>query len=187
MTDNYRRCRIDALERVQRAQSLAQVAVALHQQLGAAAVAGTTEIMLWLLSVAPHVLLLPFAIKLSQLPPDLSNAAVKESDLIQRHVAALAKRDRVLAIFVASQVGDGSAIVFDVLLTAIAKRLLVCHDIASELSAADRETVLAIVGGFLGSPEQLLAGWQADWVELLDSFHGNRDDAMLTFLDSVDD
>jgi hypothetical protein len=185
MTESDRHCRSDALERVQRAQSLAQVAVALYQQLGAAAVAGTTDIMLWLLSVVPHVLLLPFAIKLSQLPPDLSNAAVKESDIIQRHVAALAKGDRVLAKFVALQVGDSSAVVFDVLLTVIAKRLLVCHDIASELSAVDRGTMLTIVGGFLGSPEPLLAVWQAEWVELLDSFHGNRDDAMLMFLDSV--
>jgi hypothetical protein len=186
MTANDCQCRSDALQRVQqRAQSLAQVAVAMHQRMGAAAVADTTDIMLWLVSVAPHALLLPFAIKLSQLPPNLSSSAEEETVIIRRHVAALDKGDRVLAVLAASRVGDFAAIVFDVLLTAVAKRLLVCHEAASELSVSDRELVLAIVEGFLGPPEQLLAEWQAEWDELLDSFHGNRDDATIVFLDAV--
>jgi len=184
IAENDCHIRSDALERLQqRGQSLAQVAVAMHQQMGAAAVADTTDIMLWLLSIVPHVTVLPFAIKLSQLPPDLS--AEDQADAIRRHVATLAKGDRVLAILAASRVGDGSAIVFDVLLTAVAKRLLVCLDPASELSAVDRENVLTTVEAFLGPSGQLLADWEAEWVELLDSFHGNRDDAMLVFLDAV--
>jgi len=161
MTENDCHCRTDALERVQRAQSLAQVAVALHQQMGAAAVAGTTDILLWLLSIAPPVLVLPFAVTLSQLPADLScGSAEDEVDMIRHHVAALAGVDRVLAILVASRIGDGSAIVFDVLLVAVVKRLLVCHEPAAELSVVDREKVLAIVDGYLGPSEQLVADWE---------------------------
>lgn len=184
MTENDCHYRSDALERVKRAQPLAQVAATMHQQLGAA---DTTNIMLWLLSIAPHVFLLPFAIKLSQLPPDFSTAssAEEETDIVRRHVAALPKVDCVLALLAASRVGDGSVIVFDVLLTALAKRLLVCHEPTSELSAVDREKVLMIVNGFLGPAGQLLALWQAGWVELLDLFDGNRVEAVPMFLDSA--
>jgi hypothetical protein len=114
--------RRDAFEcAVNRAQSLAQFAVALHQQrLGAAAAAGTTNSMLWLVSIAPCALVLSFAIKLSQLPPVLSVTTTPEdaADIVRRHVAALDKDDRILAVLAASLVGDDAAVVFDVLLTA---------------------------------------------------------------------
>jgi hypothetical protein len=94
----------------------------------------------------------------------------------------LDKDDRILAVLAASLVGDDAAVVFDVLLIACAKRLLVCEP---ALSADDREKVMAIVDSFVGPPDQLLAEWQGDWVELLDSFHGNHAEAMIMFLDAV--
>jgi hypothetical protein len=168
---------------VQRSNSLAQVAATIHKHWGATAVACTTNTMLVLLSIAPHVLLLPFAIKLSELSLDLRSAASVEDEIeiVRRRVAALGVDDRMLVILAASRVGNDS-LVFHVLLTAVTKRLLVCDESVSQLSLTDRRKVLSFVETFIGRAEDVLAEWQSDWVELVASFPGCRSEALKLFL-----
>lgn len=168
---------------VQRSNSLAQVAATIHKHWGATAIACTTNTMLVLLSIAPHVLLLPFAIKLSELSLDLRSATSvdDEIEIVRRRVAALGVEDRMLVILAASSVGNDS-LVFHVLLTAVSKRLLVCDECGSQLSLTDRRKVLSFVETFIGRAEDVLAEWQSDWVELVASFPGCRSEALKLFL-----
>lgn len=169
--------------------SLTQIAVALHGVWGTRKVARTASTMLCLLTKVPYACLLPFAIKLAYLVPDISAATstAEEVAIARQHAAGLCAEDLRLVVFAGCRMSarGGTMVVFDVMLAAVVKRLLVCAEASEALSTSEYRSLLAIVEEFIGPPDIVLGRWAVQWSDAVDEFSGDRAAALEWFLEFV--
>lgn len=104
-------------------------------------------------------LLLPFAVRLRAMQPDLTGAASaqEEDTAVRAHGATLDPDDALLFRFTFGGMGLGHDTVLDMLVGVTTRRLLVCQ--ATELGDPDRAALVELVDDYLGESAELLPAW----------------------------